>query len=149
MSTMQRYPLFIEGIAILMVLIFGCKLLAEFQCGIDLCMMDGYICSSIMLTFFIETSPLRTTSKAYVGDNGSVVIPISVCFFKAFQYIWICQRNTGFYHLLRRRSSLGAEMFALKRTPPSIHFMGRKNCWPNAAMSGRVVHNQYRQCMRG
>ena len=33
-------------------LIFGCIILAEIQCGIDLCMMDGYNISRIMLTGF-------------------------------------------------------------------------------------------------
>ena len=41
---------------------FGSRLLAEFQCWIDLCMMDGHNFSSIMLTFFYGTSPLRTSA---------------------------------------------------------------------------------------
>ena len=34
-------------------------------------------------------------------------------------------------------------------TPCSIHFTDRKNCWLNAAMSGWVVDNQHRHCIRG
>ena len=33
--------------------------MAEFQCRVDLCMMDGQIFSRLMPTFFIKTSPLR------------------------------------------------------------------------------------------
>ena len=40
--------------------IFGCMLLAEFQWGIDLCMIDGYNFSRITLTFFIATSTLNS-----------------------------------------------------------------------------------------
>ena len=34
-------------------------------------------------------------------------------------------------------------------TPSSVHFTENKKCWPNAAIIGRVVHNQYRHCIRG
>ena len=103
------------------------------------------------------------TSKAYVGDNGvtlcTIVIPISICF-TAFQYIRICQRNTAFYPNLwwrwrsrRLETPLSWNICSAKNVwifhiPSSIHFTGRKNCWLNAAMSCRVVHNQYRHCMR-
>ena len=56
-STTQTLPTFnggnysFDGV----FFIFGCKRLAEFRCGIDLCMMGGYNFSSIMLTFFTET----------------------------------------------------------------------------------------------
>ena len=50
--------------------IFGCKLLAEFQCGIDKCMLDGYnICSRIW-RFFNETSPLRKRQRHFESICG-------------------------------------------------------------------------------
>ena len=92
-------------------LIFGCKLVAEFQCRIDLCMMDGYIFSSIMLTFFTKTSPLKTSvplrkHMSATMDQHYALLSFQFQFsLKLFQYIRICQRNTGFYpkHLLRWR----------------------------------------------
>ena len=97
-------------IAVFLVL----KLLAEFQCEIDLCMMDEQDFSSIMLTFLylsVTTENVSITSKALVGDNGStlcsMVIP-NFNFLLTFRYIRICQWNShgGYYpnDLLRWRS---------------------------------------------
>ena len=101
-----------------------------------------------------------------MGDSGStlcliIVIPTSICF-KAFRYVLICQRNTGFYpkymYLFRWRSQrlethLRWNSCILKNVwifdtifysfygASSIHFTGRKNCWLNAAMCDRVVQH--------
>ena len=106
----NSYRLLMAEIAVLMMFffvcffIFGCTLLAEFQCGLDLCMMDGYNLSRIMLMFFTTTSPLRTAQplRKHMWVTMDQRFQISICF-KAFQYIRICQRNTGVYqeHLLR------------------------------------------------
>ena len=142
-------------IAVVMVFIFGCTLLAEFQCGLDLCMMDGYNFSRIMLTFFTATSPLRTPAPLrkhnYVGDNGTtlclIVIPISICF-KAFQYIRIilstkyCLLPKTFVVLMFTTPRKASELKFLHCKERmdihtilysfygafSIHFTGRKNC---------------------
>ena len=100
-----------------------------------------YVCST-MPTFFAGTSPLITSAppKAYVGDNGSmlctVVIPISICF-KAFQYIRLRQRNTGFLFVALTfatpRNASEMKCFIAKNVwifhiPSCIHFTKRKNC---------------------
>ena len=167
----KRYRLSMKEIAVLMFFFcffFVIRLQASrrtSQCGIDLCMTDGYILAvyyADVLFRNVTTENVSVTSKEYVGDNGStlciIVIQISFCF-KAFQYIRICQWNTGFNpkHLLRWRSRLLETPLCWKfciaknvwifHTPSTIHFTGRKNCWLNAAMSGGVVHYQYRHCI--
>ena len=63
MSTTQTLPTFNgENCSFDAFLIFGCKLLTEYHYGIDVCMMDGYVYSSIMPTFFTGTSALRTSA---------------------------------------------------------------------------------------
>ena len=60
--TTPTLQILMAEIAVLLFLIFGYQLLAEFQCRIDLCMIDGYDLRSIMLTFLY----LSVT----IGDNG-------------------------------------------------------------------------------
>ena len=61
---LRRYRFLMTVIAVLMFLFLYsvARVLAEFQCKIDLCMMDRYNSSSIMLTIFTKTSPLRTSA---------------------------------------------------------------------------------------
>ena len=101
---LKRYRHLMVEIAVLMFFfIFSCKLLAKCQCGIDLCMMDGHNFSSIMLTFFTETSPLRTSApfrKHMWVTMDERYVPLSFQFqfaLKLFNISWICQRNTGLY----------------------------------------------------
>ena len=50
------------------------KLLAKFQCGIDLCLMLRYDFSNIMLQFLsylnVPIENISTASKTIVGNNG-------------------------------------------------------------------------------
>ena len=144
---LERYRLLMEKIAVLMgFFLFGCKLLAECQCGIDVCIIDGYMLNNYyadVLYHSVTTENVSTTPKAYMGDDGStlctVANPISICF-KAFQYIRICQRNTGFYPkafvaltFTTHRNASEIKCFIAKNvwifhTPSSVHFTGRKNC---------------------
>ena len=150
-STTQTLPIFNSGnCSVDVFFIFGCKLLADFQCGIDLCMTDGYNFSSIVLTFLYQNFAIKNanvTSKAYVGDN-------MFNRYSDFRFIRICQWNTGFYpkHLLhwcsrrletplRRNSCVAKNVWVFHTIFYSFYDWRRKNCWLNAAMSGRVVHN--------
>ena len=104
------------GTEIAMLFVFDIRLPASGWISMLNRFVDGWIrfCSSIMLMFLptvsVTTENVSGTSKALAGDNGSttlcsVVIPNLTCF-KAFRYIRICQRNSGYYpkDLLRWRS---------------------------------------------
>ena len=126
---LRRYRLLMAEIAVLMV--FDIRLQASSRISMqNRFVYDEYNFSSIMLTFFywnIATENVSATSKAYMGDSGStlcsIVIAIPVCF-KAFQYIWICQWNAGFYtkHLLHWHSRR-------LKTPLSWNSCIAKNVW--------------------
>ena len=130
-------------------LIIGCKLLAEFQCGIHLCMMDGYNFSSIMLTFYTEPWPLRISAPLQKHTWATIdqcYVSLSFQFqfaLKLFNMSGSINEILAFYpnHLLcwrsRRLETLWAEILALPKTygyftPYSIHFTEKIDCWLNA-----------------
>ena len=97
---LKRYRLLIEKFAVLML--FDIRLQASSPMSMrNRCAYDGWVYfEQYADVHYRNVTIARTLRKHCVGDNRStlctVVIPISVCF-KAFQYILICQRNTGFY----------------------------------------------------
>ena len=125
--------------------------LAEIQCEIDLYMMDGYNFSRIMMTFFTTTSPLRMPaplSKAYVGDNGSMLylsfqfqfvlkhfnlsgsVNEIVAFIQNFVALtFTTPRNASERTFLHSAECMDTSRHFLFIYGTSfVHFMGRKNC---------------------
>ena len=129
-------------------------------------MMDGYIFSSIMPTFFTGTSPLRMSvplRKHMWATVDRCYVPLSFQFqfaLKLFSSSGSVNETLAFtkkfvaltYMTPRNASEMIffiANNVSIFHTSPSIYFTERKNCWLNAAMSGWVVDNQYRHCIRG
>ena len=157
---LKRYRLFLwRKLLFWWFLIFHCKLLAEFQCGIDVFAMDCYNSSSIILTFFTETSPLRALAPLpkrvwATMDQGYVKLSFQ------FQFALKLSNTSGSVNKILAFAKniccvdIHKKIPVLQRTywyftSSFIHFTGRKICWLNAAMSGRVVLNQSRHCIRG
>ena len=99
----------------------------EIQCGIDLCMMDGYNFSSITLTLFTETSPLRTSATLWnhmwaTMDQRYVQVSFQFQFALIFNKFWSVNEILAFtqnifcvdIHDAKKR--LWAEILALQST---------------------------------
>ena len=145
-STSQTLPTLMEKIAVFMLLIFGCKILAKYQCGIDVCMMDGYIFSSIMPTFFTWERQHHTESicgRQWINtiycchSNLNLLFNTSGSVNEILAFI---QNNCCVNVHATEMKFFTAKNVWIFHTPSSIHFTERKNYWLNAAMSGRVVY---------
>ena len=109
-----------------------------------------------MLTFCylsVNVENVSIITEALVGDSGStlcsMVIPNFACF-EAFRYIRIYQRNNDCYQLPKRYLTLTFPRWTVCIANNVRVFLTIFNSFyeGKCRMSGRVVHNQYRHCIR-